>query len=135
MISSFVISFNFVVYCYQISITTLKLSSILSLTFVIESLLLYCSISDHARSPSGKWLGSRQIRCNWATKGAGSNDDKQSSDVKSIAELTNGSSGECSYPMFNEVFISSIRNYKFRMFQFVVLFTLRIIHTPCLMSF
>ncbi|RVX17139.1 Oligouridylate-binding protein 1B [Vitis vinifera] len=42
---------------------------------------------------TGKWLGSRQIRCNWATKGAGSNDDKQSSDAKSVVELTNGSSG------------------------------------------
>ncbi|KAE8728628.1 Oligouridylate-binding protein 1A [Hibiscus syriacus] len=31
---------------------------------------------------SGKWLGSRQIRCNWATKGATGNDDKQSSDAK-----------------------------------------------------
>ncbi|XVF27097.1 hypothetical protein REPUB_Repub14bG0077400 [Reevesia pubescens] len=41
---------------------------------------------------SGKWLGSRQIRCNWATKGACSNDDKQSSDAKSVVELTNGSS-------------------------------------------
>ncbi|KAK6284295.1 hypothetical protein POUND7_003247 [Theobroma cacao] len=41
---------------------------------------------------SGKWLGSRQIRCNWATKGAGTNDDKQSSDAKSVVELTNGSS-------------------------------------------
>ncbi|KAB1670394.1 hypothetical protein ES319_1Z170900v1 [Gossypium barbadense] len=41
---------------------------------------------------SGKWLGSRQIRCNWATKGAGSNDDKQISDAKSVVELTNGSS-------------------------------------------
>ncbi|XP_034696046.1 oligouridylate-binding protein 1B-like isoform X2 [Vitis riparia] len=41
---------------------------------------------------TGKWLGSRQIRCNWATKGAGSNDDKQSSDAKSVVELTNGSS-------------------------------------------
>ncbi|KAG5537991.1 hypothetical protein RHGRI_025178 [Rhododendron griersonianum] len=39
-----------------------------------------------------KWLGSRQIRCNWATKGAGANDDKQSSDAKSVVELTNGSS-------------------------------------------
>ncbi|KAF6174293.1 hypothetical protein GIB67_040786 [Kingdonia uniflora] len=28
---------------------------------------------------TGKWLGSRQIRCNWATKGAG-NEDKQSMD-------------------------------------------------------
>ena len=43
---------------------------------------------------SGKWLGSRQIRCNWATKGAGGSDDKQSSDAKSVVELTNGSSGE-----------------------------------------
>ncbi|XVF25248.1 hypothetical protein REPUB_Repub13aG0196900 [Reevesia pubescens] len=41
---------------------------------------------------SGKWLGSRQIRCNWATKGSASNDDKQSSDAKSVVELTNGSS-------------------------------------------
>lgn len=41
----------------------------------------------------GKWLGSRQIRCNWATKGAGTNDDKQSSDSRSVVELTNGSSG------------------------------------------
>lgn len=42
---------------------------------------------------SGKWLGSRQIRCNWATKGAGTNDDKPNSDSKSVVELTNGSSG------------------------------------------
>ncbi|GKV47669.1 hypothetical protein SLEP1_g54548 [Rubroshorea leprosula] len=41
---------------------------------------------------TGKWLGSRQIRCNWATKGAGGNEDKQSSDAKSVMELTNGSS-------------------------------------------
>ncbi|KAJ4717750.1 Oligouridylate-binding protein like [Melia azedarach] len=41
---------------------------------------------------TGKWLGSRQIRCNWATKGAGTNEDKQSSDAKSVVELTNGSS-------------------------------------------
>ncbi|XP_062154998.1 oligouridylate-binding protein 1B [Alnus glutinosa] len=41
---------------------------------------------------TGKWLGSRQIRCNWATKGAGSNEDKLSSDAKSVVELTNGSS-------------------------------------------
>lgn len=41
---------------------------------------------------TGKWLGSRQIRCNWATKGAGTNDDNKSSDAKSVVELTNGSS-------------------------------------------
>nr|GMC75953.1 oligouridylate-binding protein 1B-like isoform X1 [Ipomoea batatas] len=41
---------------------------------------------------SGKWLGSRQIRCNWATKGANNNDAKQSSDAKSVVELTNVSS-------------------------------------------
>ncbi|XP_059633262.1 oligouridylate-binding protein 1 isoform X2 [Cornus florida] len=40
---------------------------------------------------NGKWLGSRQIRCNWATKGAG-NDEKQNSDAKSVVELTNGTS-------------------------------------------
>nr|KYP50486.1 Nucleolysin TIA-1 isoform p40 [Cajanus cajan] len=43
---------------------------------------------------TGKWLGSRQIRCNWATKGAGGNEEKQSSDAKSVVELTNGSSEE-----------------------------------------
>lgn len=43
---------------------------------------------------SGKWLGSRQIRCNWAAKGAGTSDDKQNSDSKSVVELTNGSSGQ-----------------------------------------
>ncbi|XP_021838615.1 oligouridylate-binding protein 1 isoform X2 [Spinacia oleracea] len=41
---------------------------------------------------NGKWLGSRQIRCNWATKGAIGNDDKPSPDAKSVVELTNGSS-------------------------------------------
>ncbi|KAG5537995.1 hypothetical protein RHGRI_025178 [Rhododendron griersonianum] len=51
---------------------------------------ILCSASYIHRS--GKWLGSRQIRCNWATKGAGANDDKQSSDAKSVVELTNGSS-------------------------------------------
>lgn len=42
---------------------------------------------------SGKWLGSRQIRCNWAAKGAISGYDKQSSDAKSVVELTSGTSG------------------------------------------
>ncbi|EEF46244.1 nucleolysin tia-1, putative [Ricinus communis] len=41
---------------------------------------------------NGKWIGSRQIRCNWAAKGTTSNDDKQSSDAKSVVELTNGTS-------------------------------------------
>ncbi|KAL0315918.1 UNVERIFIED_CONTAM: Oligouridylate-binding protein 1 [Sesamum radiatum] len=41
---------------------------------------------------NGKWLGTRQIRCNWATKSAGLGDDQQSSDSKNIVELTNGSS-------------------------------------------
>ncbi|KAL0552937.1 hypothetical protein IC582_012072 [Cucumis melo] len=41
---------------------------------------------------NGKWLGSRQIRCNWATKGANSGDDKQSSDSRSVVELTSGTS-------------------------------------------
>ncbi|ERN12548.1 oligouridylate-binding protein 1 isoform X2 [Amborella trichopoda] len=41
---------------------------------------------------NGKWLGSRQIRCNWAAKGAGFNDDKQNSDTQSMQGLGNGSS-------------------------------------------
>ncbi|XP_077236445.1 oligouridylate-binding protein 1-like [Tasmannia lanceolata] len=43
---------------------------------------------------TGKWLGSRQIRCNWASKGAGLPDDKQSSDAKCVVELTNGTSDD-----------------------------------------
>ncbi|RAL42689.1 hypothetical protein DM860_009196 [Cuscuta australis] len=43
---------------------------------------------------NGKWLGSRQIRCNWATKSAGSSEEKQMSDAKSVVELTNGSSDD-----------------------------------------
>ncbi|KAL2940541.1 Oligouridylate-binding protein 1 [Bienertia sinuspersici] len=43
---------------------------------------------------NGKWLGTRQIRCNWATKGAVGNDDKSSTDSKSVMELGNGSSEE-----------------------------------------
>ncbi|KAL8532192.1 hypothetical protein ACS0TY_008696 [Phlomoides rotata] len=41
---------------------------------------------------TGKWLGSRQIRCNWATKGVSTSDGKQGSDSKSVVELINGSS-------------------------------------------
>uniref|UniRef100_A0A0E0EEC1 RRM domain-containing protein n=1 Tax=Oryza meridionalis TaxID=40149 RepID=A0A0E0EEC1_9ORYZ len=37
---------------------------------------------------NGQWLGSRQIRCNWATKGA-SNGEQQPSDSKNVADLTN----------------------------------------------
>ncbi|XP_010269663.1 PREDICTED: oligouridylate-binding protein 1B-like isoform X2 [Nelumbo nucifera] len=39
---------------------------------------------------TGKWLGNRQIRCNWATKGAGFNEDKQNSDNQTTVVLTNG---------------------------------------------
>ncbi|KAG6501451.1 hypothetical protein ZIOFF_041332 [Zingiber officinale] len=43
---------------------------------------------------TGKWIGSRQIRCNWATKGANAGEDKTSSDSKSVVELTTGSVGK-----------------------------------------
>ncbi|XP_021608100.1 RNA-binding protein 208 isoform X2 [Manihot esculenta] len=42
---------------------------------------------------TGKWLGNRQIRCNWATKGSGSSEDKQISDNQNAVVLTIGSSG------------------------------------------
>ncbi|KAI4337437.1 hypothetical protein L6164_015855 [Bauhinia variegata] len=42
---------------------------------------------------TGKWLGNRQIRCNWATKGAGaSSTDEKSNDNQNAVVLTNGSS-------------------------------------------
>ncbi|XP_039043200.1 oligouridylate-binding protein 1-like isoform X2 [Hibiscus syriacus] len=43
---------------------------------------------------NGKWLGSKQIRCNWAAKGATSNYDKLNSDAKSVVDPTNGTSAE-----------------------------------------
>ncbi|GJS89325.1 hypothetical protein Tco_0771961 [Tanacetum coccineum] len=46
-----------------------------------------------------EWLGSSQIRCNWATKGAGTSDEKQASDSKSVAELTNGSLEDVKEPV------------------------------------
>lgn len=56
--------------------------------FYLLLLFFYFCFDD-----KGKWLGSRQIRCNWATKGANSGDDKQSSDSRSVVELTSGTSG------------------------------------------
>lgn len=56
-------------------------------------LLAPASCDNNLNLFAGKWLGSRQIRCNWATKGAAANEDKQSSDAKSVVELTNGTSG------------------------------------------
>lgn len=42
----------------------------------------------------GKWLGNRQIRCNWATKGAGgSSNEEKINDSQNAVVLTNGSSG------------------------------------------
>ncbi|GMH18119.1 hypothetical protein Nepgr_019960 [Nepenthes gracilis] len=67
---------------------------------------------------NGKWLGSRQIRCNWATKGAGLGDDKQNSDSKNVVELTNGASDEVqektnadapdSNPQFTTVYVGNL---------------------------
>ncbi|XP_051132246.1 oligouridylate-binding protein 1-like isoform X2 [Andrographis paniculata] len=67
---------------------------------------------------NGKWLGSRQIRCNWATKGAGLGDEQQASDSKNVVELTNGTSGEAqekrnedtpeSNPQYTTVYVGNL---------------------------
>ncbi|KAF7830174.1 oligouridylate-binding protein 1-like [Senna tora] len=42
---------------------------------------------------TGKWLGNRQIRCNWGTKGAGSSsNEEKNNDTQNAVILTNGSS-------------------------------------------
>ncbi|XP_077215458.1 oligouridylate-binding protein 1-like [Tasmannia lanceolata] len=41
---------------------------------------------------TGKWLGNRQIRCNWAAKGAGFTEDKQNFDNQNMVVLTSGTS-------------------------------------------
>ncbi|RVX05368.1 Oligouridylate-binding protein 1 [Vitis vinifera] len=59
-----------------------------------DSVILSCfqEAQSAINDLNGRWLGSRQIRCNWATKGAGGNEDKPNSDAKSVVELTNGTS-------------------------------------------
>ncbi|KAF1865517.1 hypothetical protein Lal_00004893 [Lupinus albus] len=59
----------------------------------------FVSFRDHQDAQSaindmtGKWLGNRQIRCNWATKGAGtSSGEEKNSDNQNAVVLTNGSS-------------------------------------------
>ncbi|XP_027354275.1 oligouridylate-binding protein 1-like isoform X2 [Abrus precatorius] len=59
----------------------------------------FVSFRDHQDAQSaindmtGKWLGNRQIRCNWATKGAGaSSNEEKNNDSQNAVVLTNGSS-------------------------------------------
>jgi len=72
-------------------------------------------VQSQFRMLSGKWLGSRQIRCNWATKGAGGIEEKQNSDAKSVVELTNASSGQ--YNVFHETMIEMVE-FKYFIFSF-----------------
>ncbi|KAG2563471.1 hypothetical protein PVAP13_8KG354100 [Panicum virgatum] len=65
---------------------------------------------------NGKWLGNRQIRCNWATKGANAGDEKQSVDTK--VDQINGSSeagkensnedGPENNPLFTTVYVGGL---------------------------
>ncbi|KAK3119148.1 hypothetical protein QOZ80_9BG0714670 [Eleusine coracana subsp. coracana] len=65
---------------------------------------------------NGKWLGNRQIRCNWATKGANAGEEKQSVDSK--VDLTNSSSevgqenasedGPENNPQFTTVYVGNL---------------------------
>uniref|UniRef100_A0A453B3W2 RRM domain-containing protein n=1 Tax=Aegilops tauschii subsp. strangulata TaxID=200361 RepID=A0A453B3W2_AEGTS len=50
----------------------------------------------------GQWLGNRQIRCNWATKGANSGEDQLTSDSKSIADVNNNFTAENAKQKSNE---------------------------------
>ncbi|KAK3410740.1 hypothetical protein EUGRSUZ_J02768 [Eucalyptus grandis] len=64
----------------------------------------YSAINDL----TGKWLGSRQIRCNWETKGAGGIEDKQSSDAKKDGkETTNGDAPE-NNPQYTTVYVGNL---------------------------
>ncbi|KAG8090525.1 hypothetical protein GUJ93_ZPchr0011g27781 [Zizania palustris] len=66
---------------------------------------------------NGKWLGNRQIRCNWATKGANAGEEKQNIDSKGMVELINGPSGgkdntnedgpECN-PQYTTVYVGNL---------------------------
>ncbi|XP_062181992.1 oligouridylate-binding protein 1B-like [Phragmites australis] len=65
---------------------------------------------------NGKWLGNRQIRCNWATKGANAGEEKQSVDSK--VDLTNcsseagkgnvGEDGPENNPQFTTVYVGNL---------------------------
>uniref|UniRef100_K7KIR9 RRM domain-containing protein n=1 Tax=Glycine max TaxID=3847 RepID=K7KIR9_SOYBN len=76
----------------------------------------FVSFRDHQDAQSaindmtGKWLGNRQIRCNWATKGAGgSSNEEKINDSQNAVVLTNGSSG-CpdNNPSYTTVYVGNL---------------------------
>ncbi|KAG6524149.1 hypothetical protein ZIOFF_014040 [Zingiber officinale] len=86
-----------VVFIVDLKIVVMLIAQITMLKFMEFALIMFLTCTFHSAVlcvDVGKWLGSRQIRCNWATKGANANEEKQSSDSKSVLELTNGSTAE-----------------------------------------
>ncbi|KAL6654699.1 hypothetical protein ACP70R_008164 [Stipagrostis hirtigluma subsp. patula] len=71
---------------------------------------------DAINDLNGKWLANRQIRCNWATKGANAGEEKQSVDSK--VDVTNGLSeggkenanedGPENNPQFTTVYVGNL---------------------------
>ncbi|KAI7739672.1 hypothetical protein M8C21_020539, partial [Ambrosia artemisiifolia] len=56
---------------------------------------------------NGKWHGSRQIRCNWAAKGAGS-DDKQRSDTKNYGQEKSNENALENNPQYTIVYVGNL---------------------------
>lgn len=64
----------------------------------------------------GKWLGNRQIRCNWATKSASSSEEKQSYDTQNAVVLTNESSGSMgNFELVGPHYVGSLVKYDQRL--------------------
>ncbi|PIN08477.1 hypothetical protein CDL12_18938 [Handroanthus impetiginosus] len=55
-----------------------------------------------------KWLGSRQICCNWATKDAGTSDDKQNSDAKKDLKEAVSSDAPENNPQYTIVYVGNL---------------------------
>ncbi|PIN21266.1 hypothetical protein CDL12_06056 [Handroanthus impetiginosus] len=67
------------------------------------------------REPTEKWLGSRQIRCNWATKDVGTSDDKQNSDAKKDVKEAVSSDAPENNPQYTIVYVGNLAPEEFRM--------------------
>ena len=99
--------------------TGLAFSSLLAFNFLPFFLALILSSCQLVMFlPVGKWLGNRQIRCNWATKGAGacSTEDK-SNDSQNAVVLTNGSSGIMKLPICQALICETVFAYLFCMYN------------------
>uniref|UniRef100_A0A0E0J4D9 RRM domain-containing protein n=1 Tax=Oryza nivara TaxID=4536 RepID=A0A0E0J4D9_ORYNI len=57
---------------------------------------------------NGKWLGNRQVRCNWATKGANAGEEKQNTDSKEGGKDNANEDGPENNPQYTTVYVGNL---------------------------